>query len=107
MKGSPMQRNFGIGESPIKHHKYDEDGKLIQHTVKAQFRGKKTNIEQGIKQRSGESYDEWLARVDRVLAIREKRKKTQEEKRKDAKVRSKKKAKRLDVSSGILPTTGL
>jgi len=30
MKGSPMQRNFGIG-SPLHDHKKDKDGNIIKH----------------------------------------------------------------------------
>ena len=30
MKGSPMQRNFGIG-SPLHDHEKDEKGKIIEH----------------------------------------------------------------------------
>ena len=32
MKGSPMQRNFGIG-SPLHDHEKDKDGNVIEHPV--------------------------------------------------------------------------
>ena len=32
MKGSPMQRNFGIG-SPLHDHEKDEEGNIITHTT--------------------------------------------------------------------------
>ena len=35
MKGSPMQRNFGIG-SPLHDHEKDKDGNVIKHETAKQ-----------------------------------------------------------------------